>query len=37
MNQSPDPTHRGTYEALLEIAPHELEQKAAPLDQIPQK
>jgi hypothetical protein len=37
MNQAPDPTDRRAHKALLEIAPHQLEQQAAPFDQIPQK
>jgi len=35
LNQPPDPTDGGTDVALLEIAPYELEEQAAPLYQIP--
>jgi hypothetical protein len=37
MDEAPDPPYGGTHEALLEIAAHELEEQAAPLDQIAQK
>jgi hypothetical protein len=37
MDEPPDPPDGGTDEALLEIAAHELEEQAAPLNQITQK
>ena len=37
MDQSPDPAHRRPDETLFEIAAHELEKQAPPLDQIAQK
>jgi hypothetical protein len=37
MNQSPDPTHGRAHKALFEIAAHQLEKQAAPLNQVPQE
>jgi hypothetical protein len=37
MNQPPDPPHGGADEALIEIAADQLEEEAAPFNQITQK
>jgi hypothetical protein len=37
MDKTPDPSNRGTDEALFEVPAHQLEQQAAPFHQIPQK
>lgn len=37
MNQRPHPADDGADEALLEVAPHQLEQQAAPSHQVSKK
>jgi hypothetical protein len=37
MNDSPDPAHRAADEALLKVAPHQLEQQTPAFHQVPQK
>jgi len=37
VDETPNPAHRGAYEALLKIAPNQLKKQTSTLDQIAQK